>query len=363
MSGGDLDRPRAEAWYGAAMLALLHGDAAAARTAGEASLALWLRLGDRRGIAFALNAVGVVNHLDGKLSVWAPLLESVAIFRELDDAWGLAYALIVLGNLAIQQGDIGRGDPALDEGLSLFERLGDEWGKAFALRSFGRRCYQQGEYEQAAIHLEISLDIFRNTRDRWNRAGVMCLLAQVKVRLGETRRAEELFEESLAISRSTAQPFNTAVVLRNLGELARERGDFQRARELYRQSLEVSRTSGHRQNIALAMFQLEALSRGKLDARPANRHAGVLSVQSGAERQPAGRSPAPITPVRLTRRETSVLQLLVTGKSNPEIAEDLTIGTSTVATHITNIFTKIGVNNRVEAALFASRHGIGPASY
>jgi DNA-binding NarL/FixJ family response regulator len=53
-----------------------------------------------------------------------------------------------------------------------------------------------------------------------------------------------------------------------------------------------------------------------------------------------------------------VLRSLASGKSNLEIAEELFISLNTVARHLTNIFGKIGATNRVEAANYASRHGL-----
>jgi LuxR family maltose regulon positive regulatory protein len=55
----------------------------------------------------------------------------------------------------------------------------------------------------------------------------------------------------------------------------------------------------------------------------------------------------------LSRREQEVLRLIAAGLSNPEIAETLTISINTVKKHITNIYGKLGVTNRVEAVTTA----------
>jgi DNA-binding CsgD family transcriptional regulator len=60
----------------------------------------------------------------------------------------------------------------------------------------------------------------------------------------------------------------------------------------------------------------------------------------------------------LTVRELDVLRLLVEGRSDREIAGALYIGARTVQTHVGNLFTKLGVNTRAEAAAVAVRHGI-----
>ena len=58
----------------------------------------------------------------------------------------------------------------------------------------------------------------------------------------------------------------------------------------------------------------------------------------------------------LTRREREVLGLLCQRLTDPEIAQTLFIGTSTASRHVTNIFNKLGVRNRREAAAFAMRN-------
>lgn len=59
----------------------------------------------------------------------------------------------------------------------------------------------------------------------------------------------------------------------------------------------------------------------------------------------------------LTEREQDVLRLLAEGKTNKEIAEVLIISDRTVQTHLSNIFSKMGVSTRTEAVLEAIRRG------
>jgi DNA-binding NarL/FixJ family response regulator len=58
----------------------------------------------------------------------------------------------------------------------------------------------------------------------------------------------------------------------------------------------------------------------------------------------------------LTEREEEVLALLVAGASNSEIAAQLSLSVATVKFHLTNIFTKLGARNRVEAVTIALDH-------
>ncbi len=60
----------------------------------------------------------------------------------------------------------------------------------------------------------------------------------------------------------------------------------------------------------------------------------------------------------LTPRELEILAAIVAGKTNRELADQFAISEQTVKHHITHIFDKMGVYNRLELALFAIHHGL-----
>ena len=65
-------------------------------------------------------------------------------------------------------------------------------------------------------------------------------------------------------------------------------------------------------------------------------------------------------PFRLTRREQDVLERLVVGRTNREIATNLFISEKTASVHVSNIKSKLGANGRAEIAAIAVRLGLVP---
>jgi DNA-binding NarL/FixJ family response regulator len=60
----------------------------------------------------------------------------------------------------------------------------------------------------------------------------------------------------------------------------------------------------------------------------------------------------------LTARELEILQLIVNGKSNKEIADDLKLSVNTVAVHRANIMETLGIHKTAELVVYAIRHGL-----
>ena len=72
---------------------------------------------------------------------------------------------------------------------------------------------------------------------------------------------------------------------------------------------------------------------------------------------------APESPEALTERETEVLRLLAQGQSNKQIAHSLNNTEKTIKTHVSRILSKLGVQSRTQATLYAIRVGlVSPSS-
>lgn len=85
-------------------------------------------------------------------------------------------------------------------------------------------------------------------------------------------------------------------------------------------------------------------------------HPAIMSKVMQRFRGPSSGQASPSLDI-LTERETEVLTLAARGKSNKEIAEELSVSVRTVEAHLGHIFTKLDVSSRTEAVILALRKG------
>jgi two-component system NarL family response regulator len=83
-------------------------------------------------------------------------------------------------------------------------------------------------------------------------------------------------------------------------------------------------------------------------------HAGKTSISPAIAEKLADR----MSTQDLTARELDVLERIVAGRANKEIASDLSISEATVKTHVNNLLSKLGVNDRTNAATMAIQRGL-----
>jgi DNA-binding CsgD family transcriptional regulator len=93
------------------------------------------------------------------------------------------------------------------------------------------------------------------------------------------------------------------------------------------------------------------------------RDAGTAALARLGVISPTPADAASALPDGITRREAEVLDLVARGMTNREVAEVLVLSERTVARHLANLYTKIGVSTRSAATTYAHRHGLaGPSA-
>jgi ATP/maltotriose-dependent transcriptional regulator MalT len=160
------------------------------------------------------------------------------------------------------------------------------------------------------------------------------LLGQIELLQGNLGAARRSLDAAEAVARREGIAWELALTLAAQADLAlaeRRPGYTARADELLREAQAIFATFGNQVEHAAIRKRLDAL---------------------GAPR------PAPATPFGLSARELEVLRLVADGLSNRAIAAELVLSEKTVGNHLSNIFGKLGVDNRAAATAFAIRHGL-----
>jgi DNA-binding CsgD family transcriptional regulator len=206
--------------------------------------------------------------------------------------------------------------------------------------------------------------------------GVVAHLLEAAILGGDRETAQALARRLAPLAQFPCSKGGAASFARLLGGAAVLLGERAQAQAYYEQALEVCTKIGFRPEIALTHLQLAELLLGDgagtsaealthLDFAIEELHAmgmqpaleRALGLREDQRRAAASRS-RPAFPGGLSEREVEVVRLVAAGKTNQQIADELVISLNTVVRHISNIFSKIGAANRVEAAAYASRHGL-----
>jgi predicted ATPase/DNA-binding SARP family transcriptional activator len=227
-------KARADALNGVGVLALSQGDYAPARSLLEESLAIYRELGDAEGIAFSVNNLGRVACCQGDMASARSLFEeSLAIYRELGDQGSVAHVLSYLGHVDTCQGDYALARSLLEESLTIGRKLGNKGSIAFSLSYLGIVAHEQRDYALAHILLEESLTIYRELGDKGGIARVLSNLGRAAYFEGDYDSARSLTEEILLLQRELGDRRGIANYLEMLALLACKQNRSQRSARLW----------------------------------------------------------------------------------------------------------------------------------
>jgi predicted ATPase/class 3 adenylate cyclase/DNA-binding CsgD family transcriptional regulator len=411
---------RAKALYAASQLHETLGSLDRAERFYEQSLALYRELGDTLGIANCLHLLADISWGRGNLTVARALgEESVLLFRELDDKRSVAYLLYHLGDVAVEQGEYARGRDLLTESLTITRELGDTRIMALSLFALARLYrLSGGDLAQAHTLLDESFALFREVGDKESIATCLSLLGMLALDEGDTARAASRVEQALALFQEMKLQDGTALSLYALAGVATIQGNYARSQALYEEGIAVARKAGgtrmipsgleglaaavaaqgnqvwaaHLWGAAEALREAIGMPIPPVERVPYHRAVAAARAQLGEQAFAAAwvggrtlspeqalatpgqvafpvptqgeRSSSPTTaappsyPDGLTAREVEVLCVMAQGLTNEQVAERLVISPRTVETHLTSIYSKIGVSSRGAATRYAIEHHI-----
>jgi predicted ATPase/DNA-binding CsgD family transcriptional regulator len=323
---------RVEALYVAALTTSFLGDVPAAVAFAEEGLALARELGDPLALGRALFAVGLARAFsDDVARAAAAYEEAVSLMRQTGVPILEAMVLGELGDTRLLMGDVAEAVLLLDEALALLRRTESAVGIAVTIGERAHAARMQGDQALAAHLFAESITVAAEIGSERLLLGAVAGLAGVALALGQPERAVCLLGavEALRVTSGLGRMPHAAHTARILAEV---------------------RTSLPEPAFATAWEEGRHLSVAEAVAE-----AGAIVASTLEPAQPL---PGEATSFGLTARELDVLRLLVEGHSDRQIGEALFIGARTVQTHVANLFAKLGVNARAEAAAVAVRRGL-----
>jgi predicted ATPase/DNA-binding CsgD family transcriptional regulator len=322
------------------------------------------------------------------------------------DFW-TASGFNLLTEVALHAGDAGQAARRADQALATAQRAGDRWNEGYALGTMAAAAGQRGDLAEAQRLGEAALAVMRDIDQQWGAARTLLGLADLARLTGDSGVAQRRYEEALAILRVLGARPEIARCLTGLGRIAIDRGDIALGRRHLAQSIELSRSTGSRIGMirgleAFASLAVTERQPGRAvplaAAAAALREAAHLPPQAAARTErylAAARGlgeetvtrlwargaaldassavelalavPAPPPPAspaspngaaalgELTPRERQIAALIVEGRSNKAIGEELVISPATAARHVANILLKLGFSSRAQIAAWASR--------
>jgi non-specific serine/threonine protein kinase len=334
----------------------------------------FLLLGDKLSKptrAVALFHAGYLNLYAGEIERADSFLnEALELYRQLNDKSGIAWQHVWLGWTKLAQRDYLQAIEFGKKGAEIHREIGDAFGIAVALAPIGEAQYLQGNYEESKQVIKESFTLLRERGILFAAGRRLTRLGQIERRQGDLDQATQLIQEGLTNCSQAGDYSGAAMALAGLAAVAESQGKSRRAARLlgavaglqeksgavlwFFDRLEYKRTQENVQaqldsnvNPALVkegwqmtleeMVEFAVSAGGNQEAEPVDDN-----VQGG-----------------LTKREREVASLIARGRSNREIAQEMTVSEKTVETYVTRILGKLGFESRVQVALWAAEKKSG----
>jgi DNA-binding NarL/FixJ family response regulator len=283
--------------------------------------------------------------------------ESLEIGIKLDDPFILSSGLGIMAGALFRVGEKTIAQRFMQQALANSRRFGSPMALAFSLWGAGMGAFSQGNLKLAHQYTEESLALFRQIGDKHRINMAASGSADILRQMDNLRAAEKLYMEAARGWWDYGQFGGMARCIECLAFIAiAEKRDHQAARWLG--AAETVRKTSHAEMITNEQEEYHremAILRGRMnvnDFTSSWSEGKALTLQqviADVEQVPTRRPAKTQTPNALTPRELEVLRLLVQGLSDAQIAEQLVLSRRTVTTHLTTIYSKLGVNSRSAA--------------
>ncbi|TMD53715.1 MAG: tetratricopeptide repeat protein, partial [Chloroflexi bacterium] len=232
----------AKALIVAANLAFIQSDYERAEPMFKASLALYRELEDQPGIAFALSMLGSLAWTQGNMTAARTMTEeALAISRQVDDMERTAASLFILGLLSSSQGEYARACALFEESVATYRATGNKRGIAHSLSQLAQVLFvSQADQARVSPLLEECLALSQEVGFKEGIAAYHCISGQLALARRDLVAARSLAEKSVALYRELGHRHGTANSLALLGGVLAAKGDYAAAQTHFEQSLEIS---------------------------------------------------------------------------------------------------------------------------
>jgi predicted ATPase len=174
-------------------------DYATARARLEEALSLFRQVGDQHGTACTLEVLAKVASYQGAYADACALAEeALALFQTLGDKQGIFDTLERLARCCyLTHTDPARACVLAEEALAVSREVGDQHDLAYALRLLGLLALERGEQDTARTHLEEALRLHKEPWHPWGMAMGLCDLAGLRMVQGDYTAARSSYEACL----------------------------------------------------------------------------------------------------------------------------------------------------------------------
>ena len=299
----------------------------------EESYAIACQIGFDEFVAHGLFDRGICYRQRGDIQKTVVLWkEALEIFRRLDDRAMVVRILTNWGQIATSDGDLEHARELLEEALRIGRTDDLKISTALALGAAANASLESGDPAGAWRHRRDQMTLYAELKHHEGIANNLRGVAVLCRLRNQPEAAVRLLSAGVALHERLGLTYHTFRHARDVGE------EFEKLRIV----------------LPEAVFDAARAAGGAMTMEEAAAYALEVLSENGATCDPS-------PPDGLTPRETEVLSLIAAGRSNRQMAEDLYLSIRTVERHVANIYRKIDVHNRAEAARYALEHGLAAA--
>ncbi|HEY6160914.1 MAG TPA: tetratricopeptide repeat protein [Bacteroidia bacterium] len=198
-------------------------------------------IGYKKGKADSFAQIGFAHiHSAENEKAFANLLDSLTLYKELDDAPGMGNALYNLGVLHIRLGVFDQAIESLHKSLEIRERLNDRSGMAACYFQLTYISQHFNDLDVAMENANKSANIRKEMNDNVGLAAAYMVMGEIFLKKRQFDKAEDILEKSLALRKTSPEKMGYFATLLRWTELHIEKKHYEKARGFASEGLQIA---------------------------------------------------------------------------------------------------------------------------